>query len=110
MSFSGVRMIKSCRKACRCLQCNRIIEVGQPKATLSGVYEGDFYSCDEHPECYAAAEEYGSAPTWTSDARPMLCEDIDRKYDGPWLLEEFPVVAARLGITATPATQGGEAP
>ncbi len=101
MSFSSMRDVKSSRKASRCLQCNQMIEVGEPKRVSSGQYDGDFYSYDEHLECWNAASEYMHDTKWWdySENGVRLCEDASRKDDGPWFREHHPIVAARLGLS-----------
>ncbi len=99
-AFSFVRHVKASRKACRCGQCNRMIEIGHPKVVLSGNWDGDFYSSSEHPECRDAADAYYASSSWPdAEIRPILMNDMDGRGDSDWLRRKHPVVAERLGIT-----------
>ena len=53
-----VKQIKASRKRHRCQWCSEFIEIGQPKTTESGVFEGDFFFRRTHPECYEAQERW----------------------------------------------------
>lgn len=56
--FFTVAEVKASRKAHRCYWCLQMIEVGQPKVTTSGKFEGDFLFTRFHPECYKALERW----------------------------------------------------
>ena len=56
--MSWIKQIKASRKRHCCEWCNERIEVGQPKTTESGVWEGDFFFRRLHPECYEAQEKW----------------------------------------------------
>lgn len=106
MSFQRTRVVNSCRKPCRCIQCDQRIEAGEPKVTASGVWDGDFYTYDEHPECRAASLSYGDLAGWDYSERGLrLCEDLERRDDAPWLVANWPTVAQRLGIKAPSPAQ-----
>jgi hypothetical protein len=56
--FHNVKKILASGKAKRCYWCCEMIEAGSPKVTTSGVWEGDFYHSNFHPECYVASEQW----------------------------------------------------
>ena len=96
--FSVESYVKSTRKERRCGSCRYSIPIGSPALRISGVWEGEFYSQVIHPICRQAEIAlnklhgcYGDE--WIS-LRDMESDDL------PWLLAEFPEIAARMGITA----------
>lgn len=99
MSFINEKAVESIRKARRCSGCTHMIEVGSPAISWAGMTDGEFNTATYHPECREAEialnklQDTYSADEWSSLA------DIDWE-DHRWLLEEYPEIAARRGITA----------
>lgn len=99
MSFYNERTIKAVRKARRCDGCGAIIEVGETALGCSGIGDDGFWSGTYHHDCRKAEEglnklnQVGWYDDWMS-----LCNDMEWE-DWPWLIEEFPAVAARMNIT-----------
>lgn len=95
MGFYRERLVKAVRKARRCCACGQAIEVGQSALDCAGHYDGDFWSDTYHPDCRAAEcqlNDLHGAEEW------MMLDEIEWD-DWPWLLEDHPAVAARMGIT-----------
>lgn len=97
MSFSRETPIKAIRKARPCDACKQTVTVGEPAISWAGVTDGDFYAVIWHPECRAAElalnKLHGSYPDeWIS-----LGFEVDSE-DYPYLMEEHPVVAERMGL------------
>lgn len=96
MSFSSERTVKACRKRHRCIACNRHIEIGDPAINWAGLTDGDFSSVYYHSEC-SAAEIAMNHLHGTFGDEWMGLHEIDDE-DRPWLREEHPIVAQRMGI------------
>ncbi|RVT93739.1 hypothetical protein [Sphingomonas crocodyli] len=98
MSFATESNIKAVRKARRCFGCSVTIEVGEPAVSSVGMSDGDFYANTYHPDCREAEialnrlRETGWVDDWS------CLYDIEWE-DWRWLVEEWPAVAARKGIT-----------
>lgn len=97
MTFYRERQIKSVRKARRCTGCSDLIAVGQPALDCSGHYDGDFWSATFHSDCRAAELGLNKLHDTMHDEW-MSLDDMEWE-DWPWLIEEFPAVAARMNIT-----------
>jgi hypothetical protein len=102
VSFTREYPVKAVRKRHRCECCRSFIEIGEPATRWAGMSDGDFYSVIMHPDCRAAEVELNDLKDWRSgdDWWPLHEAEPD---DHQWLLEEYPIVSARLGITATEA-------
>lgn len=95
MSFYRERLAKAIRKARQCCGCGQIINVGQPALDCAGHYEGDFWAATYHPDCRAAEIEINNLH---GTSEWMTLDEMESD-DWPWLLEEHPIVAARMNIT-----------
>lgn len=100
MSFVNEREIKAIRKPRRCDGCSVKIEAGESAIGWAGTVDGDFITATYHPDCRKAEIALNSlhGNGWADDWM-SLCTDLEWE-DHPWLLEEYPAVAARMGITA----------
>jgi hypothetical protein len=106
MSFTRETTVKAVRKRHRCDGCLTFIDIGQPAERWAGMTDGEFGTAIYHPECRAAETAYNcdildvhSGDDWT----PLNeIEDESR----PWLIEDHPVVAARMGIVAQEKSNG----
>lgn len=58
MSFFNVKTVARSRKPSRCHWCDERIQKGDPKITVSSMYEGDFVFARLHPECWAASQRW----------------------------------------------------
>lgn len=93
------RDIKAVRKTHFCDQCGKKIEPGDPARYAFGVWEGAAYSVYTHPECSKAAHEYANLNDLWEDEYPWFLHMDDPEFGHhAWLLENHPVVAARLGV------------
>jgi hypothetical protein len=54
MSFCTSTPVLKSRKRTRCDHCAETIDVGMPAVSVSGVWEGDFFSGRYHCECWRA--------------------------------------------------------
>lgn len=99
MSFYDERTIKSIRKARACEGCGTMIHVGESALGCAGRYDGAFWSATYHHECRKAEialnelHEVRHGDEWMNLGNDMEWEDW------PWLIEDFPIVAARMKIT-----------
>ena len=96
MSFFRETRIKAVRKARSCGGCGKVIEVGSEAVDLASHHEGDFWSDTYHVECRRAEmalNQEHQAEEW------IHLQEFDPEDDWEVLLEEHPIVAARLGIT-----------
>jgi hypothetical protein len=96
VSFSSETNVKACRKPHRCIACNWTIAVGEPAVNWAGVNDDGFSSVYYHPECRAAEIAINHLHGTFGDEWFGLNEIDDE--DRPWLREEHPIVAARMGI------------
>ncbi len=97
MAFYRERQIKSVRKARHCEGCGRMIMAGDTALDLAGHYEGDFWNATYHIECRKAEIALNDL----HDVYPgewINLSEIEWD-DWPWLLEDHPVVAERMGVT-----------
>ena len=75
-----------------------MIEVNEPAVNWSGLTDGDFSTVYYHPECRIAEIAINNLHRTFGDEWMGLHEIDDE--DRPWLREEHPVVAQRMGILA----------
>lgn len=92
---------RTCRKAVTCDQCLRLIQVGQ-RYRRQVYSDGELVTYRAHEDCDNAASEYmamsGFDPRY--DDPIILREIVCLEDDGPWLLEKYPAVAERLGVSS----------
>ena len=60
MSFESKSIVKNPVKQKRCYWCGEWCEIGQPRVNTAGVWDGDFYSNQYHPECNDARSKWWS--------------------------------------------------
>ena len=96
--FHSERKISQTRKPHECQQCGKIIDAGMPAIKGSGSYFGDLYSQYEHIECYAAGRAYAKISGCWGEDYMWFQHGLEELEDKLWLLDEYPVVAARLGL------------
>jgi hypothetical protein len=70
--------------------------------------DGDICVYAEHVECGEAAACYAKQADLYGDEWPRLCDDICHEDYG-WLMQNFPVVAGRLGIQGPTVPKGAAA-
>lgn len=104
MSFASTRTVKAVRKAHKCVGCDRMIEIGQPAERWSGMTDGDFASVIYHVDCRAAEIELNKLASTDWDEWMGLADIEDDDWD--WLIEEYPAVAARMGLPPYPDETG----
>ncbi len=98
MSFYSETPIKSVRKARPCCACGKPLEVGQPALKCSGNHDG-FWSGTYHVDCRAAELALNNLHgCYGGEDWINIGYDLDWE-DWPWLVEEFPAVAARMNVT-----------
>jgi len=98
MAFYRETPVKAIRKPRSCIACHRTIEVGHPALDCAGYYEGDFWSATYHAECREAEVALNKVYDLPGGEWVNLGSDMDWE-DWPWLIEKFPTVAERMGIT-----------
>lgn len=99
MGYFSMRTIKSTRKPHHCCACAKPIGVGEPAFYWAGDCDGDFCHVYYHSDCRAAEEKWNdNSDTWGDEYMSLECiaEEPD---DVLWLIDEFPAVAARMGLT-----------
>ncbi len=97
--FHSTKDIRRTRKVHVCEQCNRPISFGSAAKYAAGKYEGDFYSMHMHVECHDAAQAFADLNGLWGEDFPWFQHMEDDEYDHrAWLLEHYPIVAARLGF------------
>lgn len=97
MSFYREAPIKAIRNPRPCLACGQRIGRGEPALGCSGIWEGDFWSGTYHTDCRKAELALNDLHDTMREGEFFPLSDIDRE-DHPWLVEQFPKVAARMGI------------
>ncbi len=99
MSFYRETKIKAVRKARQCCGCCKTIDVGAPAVECASADSEGFWSGTYHAECRAAECAYNELKDYRygDDWWPLYEIEFD---DWPWLIEDFPAVADRMGITA----------
>lgn len=99
MSFYSESVVKKTRKPHRCSGCGTTIEVGSPALRYTGKYDRDFASHIHHPECREAEIALNRLHDVRDNDDWMSLTDMETD-EHPWLLEGYPIIAARMGITA----------
>jgi len=97
--FHHERVIKSTRGVHVCEQCGTVIEIGSKAYHHAGVYWGDFYSSYQHVECQAAGNAYAEMTGCWGEDYMWFQHQLEDRDDELWLLENYPIVAGRLGLT-----------
>lgn len=97
MSFTNEKAIKATRKDHRCIGCEHIIPAGSAAIRWSGMTDGDFSSVVYHTDCRAAEIDLNNAYDTRGDEWMGLHEM--EWEDWPWLLESYPAIAERRGVT-----------
>lgn len=99
MTTLSSKTINAVRKAHCCEQCNKTINAGEPAEYSFGIWEGYPFSTYTHVECNAAAHEYATLnDLWFEDYPWFQYMDNSEHDHHEWLLENHPIVAARLNI------------
>lgn len=95
--FYSEKIVKV-RKPRQCAGCCQMIGKGEQALTYSGKFDGEFGSFTLHPECRVAELAWNKMAGTYNDEFVGLSElDAD---EWQWLLDEHPVVAARMNVTA----------
>jgi hypothetical protein len=97
-AYYSHRTIKATRKPHQCEGCGKIIEAGAPAFYWAGDCDGDFYSAHYHLDCREAEVVWNSIRDTWGDEYDSLCAIHEEPEDVAWLVEEFPAVAARMGL------------
>lgn len=97
MSFTRERAVKATRKEHRCVGCERTISAGSAAVRWSGLTDGDFSSVIYHPDCRAAEIDLNKA--YDTDWGEWMGLHEMEWEDWPWLVESYPAIAERMGIT-----------
>ena len=105
MSFHSEHTVKAVRKRHLCDGCRRYIEVGEPAIKWAGMTDGDFGTAIYHPDCREAEVGLNTVLGWSHGDEWWPLSKIEWE-DRLWLLDAFPAVAARMGITPTLTTKG----
>lgn len=87
------------RKRFTCDHCMQAIMPGQRYLRVRGIWEGAPGVFRAHDECEYAAQQWREYHDSMWDEGCLLKADIEPE-DHTWLLDEFPIVAERLGIAA----------
>lgn len=104
MSFCVVRSVKATRKPHKCVGCGKLIETSSPALYFKQVWEGEFDAGYYHIDCREAEvklnelKDFRSGDDWVS-----LCEVPNEPDDIAWLVQVYPIVAARMGLTGAAA-------
>jgi len=89
-------------KAHICAHCRKPIEAGTLHWHSAQVHDGQFDAYREHFECKAAWAtlnfDLRGIDSW--EGAPFLIDDDHEQDDRLWMVEQFPVVADRLGWPA----------
>lgn len=91
--------VYTARKQHRCDHCLQPIVPGDVYRRVRGVWEGDPGVFRSHFDCAEVATKLHREHGVASDEGITLSSDIETE-DYLWILAEWPVVAARLGIKA----------
>lgn len=96
--FCGETSIKKTRKARPCYGCGRTIDAGSAAIKCFGSVSGDFWAGTYHADCREAEIKLNTYRDyrWGDDFMSLADLELD---DWPMLIEEFPAVAERFGIT-----------
>lgn len=95
--FYSEKIVKV-RKPRHCDGCGALLNKGDQALTYSGRFQGDFGSFSHHIECRQAEIALNNLADRNSDEWYALREIEADEWD--WLLEDWPVVAARMNVTA----------
>lgn len=95
--FYSEKIVKV-RKARQCAGCCQMVAAGEQALTYSGKFNGDFGSFTLHPECREAELAWNKMTGAYADEFVGLCDLESDEWE--WLLDEYPVVAARMNVTA----------
>lgn len=98
MTFYREDHIRAVRKSRQCNGCASTIEIGSPAVDCAGHYDGDFWAATYHVDCREAEIALNNLHDTHSDEWMNMSEDMEWE-DWPWLIDEFPTVAARMNIT-----------
>lgn len=90
--------IVTVRKPRQCAGCCQMLAKGDQALVYSGKFDGDFGSFTLHPECRVAELAWNKMADTYYDEFVSLSELEPDEWE--WLLDEHPVVAARMNITA----------
>lgn len=97
MSFNREYDVKAVRKSRRCDVCRAPIEIGFPAIRWVGMIDDEFGTLIFHPDCRGAEIAYNRMTNCNWDEWYSLASDLEPD-DHAWLLDEWPAVAARMGI------------
>lgn len=96
MSFQTTLPVAKTRKAGHCSWCGQRIQTGEASVREKGMWEGDFFRCRYHPECWRAAHyEWNDYefPEPGTCARGRVCENGEATGA---LWPSFPVTSDEL--------------
>lgn len=100
MSFFTDRDVKATRKPHACEGCGKLIAAASPAWYFSQLWDGCFSAGYYHTDCRKAEVELNELKDFRSgDDWLSLCEVRDEPDDIAWLVQDYPVVAARMGLT-----------
>jgi hypothetical protein len=85
------------RKPHRCDGCGHLVEIGTTYVRWAGTTDGDFSQVSFHKECREAEIALNKLSGTDWDEWMGLC-DMETD-DWPWLISDFPTIAARMNIT-----------
>jgi hypothetical protein len=85
------------RKRFVCDHCGQLITPGQRYLRIRGIWDGDPGIFRAHDDCHWASEALIDNLNGIGDEGSLLSDDVQPE-DHWWLLQDFPVVAERLGI------------
>ena len=94
--FSTHTSVSAVRRDHICDECHRTITKGSPASRLSGVWDGEFYSCINHVDCREAIVAYNQMADFDTDDW-MRLDRLEDPSDFDWLRKNYPTVAERLG-------------
>lgn len=95
--FYSEKIVKV-RKPRQCEGCGQMLNKGDQALVYSGKFDGDFGHFTLHQECREAELAWNKMAETLYDEFVSLSELEPDEWQ--WLLEEHPVVAARMNITA----------
>lgn len=98
--FHNNNPIKATKRAHQCEQCGEAIAIGSPAVNGSGKYDGYFYSHHTHVECHEAGIAYAKLNHLWGEEFPWFQHMYEGDDHHGWLLENYPIVASRLGIAS----------
>lgn len=99
VTFYRENAIKAVRKPRQCNGCGHKVEVGSPALDYAGHADGDFWSATYHVDCRKAEVDLNDLHG-TSYVGEWMNLSADMEWeDWPWLVDNFPAVAERMGIT-----------